>query len=83
MFWVVNEGDAHEGGSDRGGRSHLPGGASPTRQYARTYLKWSGSSLEKKTADVWRHYHWFPRQMTSEKRAQKFHTDDATLPISG
>ena len=25
-------------------------------------------------------YHWFPREMTSEKRAQKFHTDDASLP---
>ena len=24
-FWVVNQGDAHEGGSDRGGRSQLPG----------------------------------------------------------
>ena len=27
--------------------------------------------------------HWFSRQMTSEKRAQKFHTDDASLPRSG
>ena len=26
---------------------------------------------------------WFPRQMTSEKRAQKFHSDDASLPRSG
>ena len=26
---------------------------------------------------------WFPRQMTSEKRAQKFHTDDVSLPSSG
>ena len=25
-----------------------------------------------KTADIWRRYHWFPLQMTSEKRAQKF-----------
>ena len=25
----------------------------------------------------------FPREMTSEKRAQKFHTDDASLPTSG
>ena len=34
------------------------------------------NSLAWKTADIWRHYrplHWFPRQMTSEKRAQKFH----------
>ena len=36
-----------------------------------------------KTADIWRRYHWFPRQMTSEKRAQKFHTDDASLLSSG
>ena len=36
-----------------------------------------------KTADIWRRYHWFPRQMTSEKRALKFHTDDASLPRSG
>ena len=36
-----------------------------------------------KTADIWLRYHWFPRQMTSEKRAQKFHTDDASLPRSG
>ena len=28
-------------------------------------------------------HHWFPREMTSEKRAQKFHTNDASLPISG
>ena len=25
--------------------------------------------------------HFFPRQMTSEKRAQKFHTDDASLDL--
>ena len=30
-----------------------------------------------------RHYHWFPRQIPSEKQAQKFHTDDASLPRSG
>ena len=27
--------------------------------------------------------HWFSRQMTSEKRAQKFHTDDSSLSRSG
>ena len=27
--------------------------------------------------------HWFSRQMTFEKRAQKFHTDDSSLPRSG
>ena len=36
-------------------------------------------SLQEKTADISRRHHWFPREMTSEKRAQKFHTDDATL----
>ena len=36
-----------------------------------------------KTADIWRRYYCFPLQMTSEKRAQKFYTDDASLPISG
>ena len=36
-----------------------------------------------KTADIWRRYHCFSRQMRSEKRAQKFHTDDASLPRSG
>ena len=33
-----------------------------------------------KTADSRRRYHWFPRQMTSEKQAQKFHTDDVYYP---
>ena len=32
-----------------------------------------------KTADISRRYHWLPREMTSEKQAQKFHTYDATL----
>ena len=36
-----------------------------------------------KIADIWRRYHWFPRQMKSEKRAQEFHTDDASLTRSG
>ena len=37
----------------------------------------------KKTAGIWRRYNWFPRQIKSEKGAQKFHTDDASLPRSG
>ena len=36
-----------------------------------------------KTADIWRRYRWIPRQMTSEKQAQKFHTHDASLPDLG
>ena len=27
-----------------------------------------------KSADIWRTHNWFLREMTSEKRAQKFHT---------
>ena len=28
-----------------------------------------------KTAAIWRRHYWFPREMTSEQRVQKFHTD--------
>ena len=28
--------------------------------------------FSQKTADIWQRHHWFPREMTSEKRAQKF-----------
>ena len=41
------------------------------------------SSEPEKSADILRRHHWFPRQMTSEKRAQKFHTDDASLQNLG
>ena len=43
----------------------------------------STSRQPEKTANIWRRYHWFPLQMTFEKQAQKFHTDDASLPRSG
>ena len=36
-------------------------------------------TLKTSSADIWRRYHWFPCQMTSEKRAHKFHTDDVSL----
>ena len=36
-----------------------------------------------KKADIPRIRHWFPGEMTSEKRAQKFHTDDVSLHTSG
>ena len=36
-----------------------------------------------KTADVLRRHYWFPREMTSEKKVQKFHADDVPLPRSG
>ena len=43
----------------------------------------STSRQPEKTANIWRCCHWFPLQMTFEKQAQKFHTDDASLPRSG
>ena len=47
-------------------------------------LKGSLSSLRKQpTVGDASRYHWFSRQMTSEKRAPKFRTDDASLPRSG
>ena len=42
---------------------------------------WSGRTVltfgkhPKKTANISRRNHWFPREMTSEERVQKFHTD--------
>ena len=36
-----------------------------------------------KTADISRRHQWFPRELTSEKRALKFHTDDESLPRFG
>ena len=35
------------------------------------------------TADFSRRNHWFPREITSERRAQKFHSDHASLTKSG
>ena len=41
-------------------------------------------SLAQKIADISRHQRLLPREMTSEKRAQKLHTDDVSLvPRSG
>ena len=40
------------------------------------------SEQPEKTADVSRGRHLSPRKTTSEKRAQKFHTDDVSLPRS-
>ena len=36
-----------------------------------------------KKADISRIRHWFPGEMTSEKRLRKFHTDDVALHTSG
>ena len=43
----------------------------------------STSRQPEKTANIWRCFHWFPLQMTFEKWAQKFHTDEASLSRSG
>ena len=37
----------------------------------------------KKTADISRRHRWFPGEVTSKKRAQKFHTDDLLRRRSG
>ena len=34
----------------------------------------------RKKTDIKRAHHWFPREMTSEEQAQKFHTDDVLTP---
>ena len=41
------------------------------------------SSQSEKTADILRLHYWFPRKITPEKQAQKFHTDDVSLIRSG
>ena len=38
---------------------------------------------EPKTAYILQHYERFPHEMASEERAQKFHTDNLSLPRSG
>ena len=38
--------------------------------------------LREKRAAILRRHHWFPRVMTFEERAQKFHTDDVSLARS-
>ena len=44
-------------------------------------IKYFLLSLEKR-ADISPRQHWFSREMTSQERAQKFHTDDMSLPRS-
>ena len=41
------------------------------------------SPKPEKTANISQSHHWFPHEMTCEKRAQKFHTYDVSLPRSG
>ena len=49
----------------------------------KSYFRESITSWPEKSADLSRPHHWFPREMTSENPAQKFHSDDASLPRSG
>lgn len=42
-----------------------------------------GYVAPEKVADILRHHHWFPHEMMSEKRAQKFDTDYMSLSRSG
>ena len=49
-----------------------------------TSFLWSICFLPRlKRADTSQRRHWFPREMTTEKGVQKFHTDDASLPRTG
>ena len=41
----------------------------------------SGELQPEKTVHISLRHRWFPREMTPEKRAQKFHTDDAQYPL--
>ena len=41
----------------------------------------SGELQPEKTAHISLRHRWFPREMTPEKRAKKFHTDDAQYPL--
>ena len=43
--------------------------------------EYNKTSLSKQ--DIWRRHHCFFCEMRSEKRAQKFHTDDASVPRYG
>ena len=49
---------------------------------ARPLLKYKAAYRPEKTADIPRYHRSFPREMTFEERAQKFHIDDASLPSS-
>ena len=51
--------------------------------FARDLGRPKKSPLLAGTSDILQHHDWFSRQMTSEKQALEFHTDDALLPRSG
>ena len=46
------------------------------------FCVWPFCLKEKKNAEIPRQYHWFFHEITSEKQAQKLHTDDVLKPIS-
>ena len=51
--------------------------------FARDLGRPKKSPLLAGTSDILQHHDWFSRQMTSEKQALEFPTDDALLPRSG
>ena len=62
----------------------IGGGALELREvWEHVKSKLSLAAQPKKTADISQRHHWFPLEMTSEKRPQKFHIDDASLLRSG
>ena len=55
-----------------------------TKTFATLRNEYNQSTADpEKKVDITRRHHWFPREMISEKRTQKFHTDDASLLRSG
>ena len=42
-----------------------------------------GATRDLRNLPILQCYRWFPHEMTSEERAQKFHADDVSLPRSG
>ena len=46
-------------------------------------MKLANICQRQETADILPRHRWFLHEMTSEKRVQKFHTDDVSLPRPG
>ena len=56
----------------------------PRISHRREYLPPRGETQNPgKAADISRCHHCFPREMTSEERLQKFHSDDLSSPAPG
>ena len=80
-FW---ESIIHAGTKQTKSGLYLSLGLIRFQPWRKWYFKKNGKHLKnqpEKTADISRCHHWFPRKMTSEKRVQKFHTDDVWVLI--